>query len=250
MSAVVSALWATKRNDISPWAVNNNHSRAEVVNFDHASDREIAMCLLSIVPLAFFASTPPAIRGAALLANPAYTPPNEQDLMSLVTKVLAALGLTRTLLEGVYNLIVPHPYSRADSDFKHAFVTLHNTIRASVGSPSNQTQLNNALESIERLLEGTARRLGYVVDSDTHTRNPSAHLLDSLRTLANTFHVTAVSHKPPHDSHSHVQPSHKSSSSVHPHRSFRNSSSSSQHRSSLSSSTAQKRESSLDRSKS
>lgn len=191
MSAVVSALWSAKRDDISPWGLPQLSMRSSSDDshpIKTAGDREISVCLLCAVPLGVFAATPPALRAAALLANPVYTPSGGHKFLKAIVRALAAMGLTRNLLNGIYALVVPSPHAHADDAFKTNFLELHRVIRAAV-SVQSPTELESAFSDLKRLVRKTPKQQGYVVDEHSSS-SPSQHLIEALETLAHTLSST------------------------------------------------------------
>lgn len=191
MSAVVSALWSAKRDDISPWGLPQLSMRSSSDDshpIKTAGDREISVCLLCAVPLGVFAATPPALRAAALLANPVYTPSGGDKFLKAIVRALAAMGLTRNLLNGIYALVVPSPHGHADDAFKTNFLELHRVIRAAV-SVQSPTELESAFSDLKHLVRKTPKRQGYVVDEHSSS-SPSQHLIEALETLAHTLSST------------------------------------------------------------
>lgn len=187
MSAVVSALWSAKRDDISPWGLPQLSTRSDD-SHPITGDREISVCLLCAVPLGVFAATPPALRAAALLANPVYTPSGGHKFLKAIVRALAAMGLTRNLLNGIYALVVPSPHAHADDAFKTNFLELHRVIRAAV-SVQSPTELESAFSDLKRLVRKIPKRQGYVVDEHSSS-SPSQHLIEALETLAQTLSST------------------------------------------------------------
>jgi hypothetical protein len=178
MHSIVSALWPYSH--VKDFAIPHNLPRNH--SLENIKNKELAVCLLCTVPAGIFEATPHAIRAAATLANPVYQPGHE--FLESVVNALRLMGLTRDLLQDVYDIIVFSPHSRANSSFVQKFTELHHKIRNAV-SPKQDVHLQIIFKNLHKLSEETTRKRGYVFDQDNHHKhNPNSHLIEALTTLA------------------------------------------------------------------